>query len=78
MAYTPMTLDEQFAIGHKALALKEQGRMQEYYDVMIKELPMPPYLAKIFKENFGAAYLINRGCNLDEANAEFGPDWLTK
>jgi hypothetical protein len=78
MAYTPMTLDEQFAIGHKALALKEQGKMQEYKDVMIKELPMPPYLAKIVKEDYGAEYLIKLGCNLVEANAEFGLDWLTK
>jgi len=39
---------------------------------------MPSYLAKIMKEKMGADFLINGGWNLSEAEAEFGPDWLSK
>jgi hypothetical protein len=39
---------------------------------------MPPYLAKAVKEFSGADFLIKNGYNLADAEAEFGPDWLTK
>jgi hypothetical protein len=72
-----MTLHEKTAIGLKALELKKQGKMEEYERTM-KSMPMPPYLAKWAKKRLGAGFLKDGGWNLDEANAEYGSDWLNK
>ena len=72
-----MTLDEKLAISNKALDLLDAGD-REGYSRLIRTAPMPPYLAKIFKEKVGADFLINGGWNLSEAEAEFGHDWLAK
>jgi hypothetical protein len=45
---------------------------------MIKQTPLQPYLAKFVKEHLGADFLINLGWNLSEAEAEYGPGWLSK
>jgi hypothetical protein len=37
---------------------------------------MPPFLAKIMKEQMGKEFLLEGGYNLSEAEAEFGADWL--
>jgi hypothetical protein len=71
----PMTLDEKFAIGLKALELKKQGKTDEYERTM-KSLPMPPYLAKVAKKLMGADFLIDGGWNLEEADAEYGSGWI--
>ena len=72
-----MTLDEKLAIGNRAIALKKSGD-REGYDRLIMSIPMPPYLAKIYKEKVGVEPLIESGWNLSEAEAEFGPDWLSQ
>jgi hypothetical protein len=72
-----MTLDEKLAISNKACELLKAGD-REGYSRLIRTAPMPPYLAKIAKEKIGPDFLINGGWNLSEAEAEFGPDWLTK
>jgi len=72
-----MTLDEKLAISNKALALWKAGD-NEGYDRLMRTVPMPPYLAKVAKEKIGVDFLINGGWNLSEAEAEFGPGWLTK
>ena len=72
-----MTMEEQAAIGLKAIELKKQGKLEEY-DRMMKQIPLPPYLAKFAKDYFGADCLIKTGWNLTEANIEYGSDWLTK
>ena len=72
-----MTLAEKLAIGNRAVALKKSGD-REGYDRLIMSIPMPPYLAKIYKEKVGVEPLIKSGWNLSEAEAEFGPDWLSK
>ena len=72
-----MTLDEKLAISNKALDLLDAGDREGYMRLM-KTAPMPPYLAKVMKEKVGPEYLINSGWNLSEAEAEFGPDWLSK
>jgi hypothetical protein len=73
-----MTLEQKLAICAKARKIKEQGNEKESIRVMAQEYPMPPYLAKWAKKRLGAEYLIKGGWNLDEANAEFGPDWLNR
>ena len=72
-----MTLAEKLDIGVKAVALKKSGD-REGYERLIRTIPMPPYLAKIYKEKVGVEHLINGGWNLSEAEAEFGPDWLNR
>jgi hypothetical protein len=72
-----MTLDEKLAIGNRAIALKKSGD-RDGYDRLIMSIPMPPYLAKIYKEKVGVEPLVKSGWNLSEAEAEFGPDWLSK
>jgi len=70
-----MTLDEKLAISNKAFELLNAGD-REGYSRLLRTAPMPPYLAKIFKEKVGVELLIKSGYNLSEAEAEFGPDWL--
>ena len=70
-----MTLDEKLAISNKACALYKAGDM-EGYSRLTRTIPMPPYLAKVFKEKVGVEPLLKAGYNLSEAEAEFGPDWL--
>ena len=72
-----MTLEEEVAIGLKALELKKQGKLKEYEQTM-KQIPLQPYLAKIAKDYFGADCLLKTGWNLSAAEAEFGPGWLNK
>jgi len=71
-----MSLDEKLAISRKAFELLDAGDREGYNRVM-NTAPMPPYLAKVFKEKVGADFLIDGGFNLSEAEAEFGRDWLT-
>ena len=72
-----MTLDEKLAISNKALDLLDAGDQDGYMHLM-KTAPMPPYLAKIYKETIGAEQLAKSGWNLSEAEAEFGINWLNR
>ena len=72
-----MTLDEKLAISNKALDLLDAGD-REGYTRLIRTAPMPPYLAKVYKEKVGVKELIESGWNLSEAEAEFGENWLSK
>ena len=72
-----MTLDEKFAIGHKAIALKQAGD-REGYDRLMRTIPMPPYIAKVYKDKLGLDTLLSLDWNLSEVEAEYGKDWLVK
>ena len=72
-----MTLDEKLALSGKLLELSEAGD-KEGVSRLIRSMPMPPYLAKIYKEKVGVEPLKNGGWNLSEAEAEFGEDWLSR
>ena len=72
-----MTLDEKLAISNKACALLQIGD-EEGYSRLLRTAPMPPYLAKIYKEKVGVKELLESGWNLSEAEAEFVKDWLNK
>ena len=72
-----MSLEEQALISLKALNFKKQGNLDDY-EKTIKQLPLPPYLAKAAKKYFGADALVKTGWNLSEAEAEFGSNWLSK
>jgi len=64
-----MTLDEKLAISNRALDLLDAGD-REGYSRLLRTAPLPPYLAKIYKEKVGAEQLLQKGWNLSEA--EFG------
>jgi len=70
-----MTIDEKLAISNKAFAMINAGD-EEAGRRLLRTAPMPPYLAKIFKEKVGVEPLLKSGWNLSEAEAEFGPNWL--
>lgn len=72
-----MTLDEKLAISSKAAILRKNGD-REGANRLLKTAPMPPFLAKIMKEKMGPDFLITGGWNLSEAEAEFGPGWLSR
>jgi len=71
-----MTDEEKVDTAYQASMLSRAGD-KEGYSRLIRSIPMPPYLAKVFKEKVGADFLIDAGYNLSEAEAEFGKDWLT-
>jgi len=71
-----MTLDEKLAIGCKSAELWKAGD-KEGADRLTKTIPMPPYLAKMMKDKLGLDFLLNSGWNLSEAEAEFGPSFLS-
>ena len=52
-----MTMEEEIAIGLKAIELKKQGKLEESLNLQ-KQIPLPPYLAKFGKDYFGADCLI--------------------
>ena len=72
-----MTLDEKLAIVIKAGELWEAGD-EEGGNRLIMTAPMPSYLAELMKEKMGADFLLKGGWNLSEAEAAFGPGWLSK
>jgi hypothetical protein len=72
-----MTFDERFEILQKADKYRQAGNKAEAVRITLEELPMPPYLARVAKQYLGADFLVKGRFNLSEAEAEFGPDWLT-
>ena len=72
-----MTFDEKLATSNRAFQLLDAGD-REGYSRLMRSIPMPPYLAKIYKEKVGVEPLLKAGYNLSEAEAEFGSDWLSK
>jgi hypothetical protein len=44
----------------------------------MKTAPMPPYIAKVYKDKLGLDTLLSLDWNLSEVEAEFGKDWLVK
>jgi len=72
-----MTLDEKLAIGCKAAELRKAGD-DEGSMLLMKTVPMPPYIAKVIKEKVGLDILLETGWNFSEVEAEFGSEWLRK
>jgi hypothetical protein len=71
-----MSFEEEVAITTQAARLYGEGKKAEAHALLITT-PIPPWLAKVVKEKWGAAqWLKNSGWNLAEVEAEFGPNWL--
>ena len=77
MEHRLMSEQEKINIFMEAHKLRKEGKEAEAAAVQ-RKAPLPAFLAKIFKENFGADILIQGGWNLAEANAEYGQDWLNQ
>jgi hypothetical protein len=75
MEYKPMSLGEKLDLIVKSVELEEAGKLEES-DRVRRQVPLSPYLAKFAKESFGADFLIQARFNLEEAEAEYGKDWL--
>jgi len=75
MEQKKMTEREKADITLKAFALQDEGKRDEA-DKLLKTIPVPPFLAKIGKDVYGADFLVNGGYNLSEAEAEYGEGWL--
>jgi hypothetical protein len=72
-----MSLHEKLALGVKSIELEKQGKFEEARRVL-RSTPLQPYLAKFYKDYIGVDALLKSGWNLSEAEAEYGPDWLTR
>ena len=72
-----MTMEEEAVLILKSHELRKQGKLEEA-ERITKQMPLQPYLAKFVKDHLGSDFLLNLGWNLAEANAEYGPDWLSK
>jgi hypothetical protein len=72
-----MTEQEKAAIYMQTVALRKEGKTEEA-DALRKTIPLPPFMAKFAKENYGVDYLKNSKWNLSEAEAAFGADWLSR
>ncbi len=75
-----MTMEEQIEIFHQVLELEKQGKEEEAKRLN-RTLPLPPYMAMFAKDHMeylGDDFFEKYGFNLAEAEAEFGPDWLTR
>jgi len=72
-----MTDEEKVDKAYQACMLRRSGD-EEGSTRLLRSIPMPPYLAKIYKEKVGAEELIKSGWNLSEAEAEFGSGWLNQ
>jgi hypothetical protein len=72
-----MTEKEKAAIMRRVWQLRDAGKETEAHALQAT-IPLQPYLAKVAKKLHGADYLIKAGYNLSDAEAAFGPDWLTR
>jgi len=72
-----MTDEEKVDTAYRSCLLSQAGD-EEGSIRLLRSIPMPPYLAKIYKEKVGVEHLINSGWNLSEAEAEFGSNWLSQ
>jgi hypothetical protein len=71
-------MDEKFAVFKRADEYLKIGNKAEANRIVLEEVPMPTYIAKVLKQYLGADFLVKGGYNLAEVEAEFGPDWLTQ
>ena len=72
-----MTEQEKVEIFRQVIALRDDGFESEA-TVLRRTIPIPAYLAKVYKDKVGADFLIQGGWNLAEAENEYGQDWLTR
>jgi hypothetical protein len=78
MAQKKMTLHEELTILAQSYALDSAGKKEEGMALVKANIPMPAWLAKIYKEKIGVDYLRNSGWDLSEAEEAYGHGWLSR
>ena len=78
MPQAPMMTDEEKVDKVYQVCMLRRAGDEEGATRLLRSIPMPPYLAKIYKEKVGVEELLKSGWNLSEAEAEFGSGWLNK
>jgi hypothetical protein len=73
-----MTLEEKTVVLNAIRMAEDAGDDEEDGRLMRQVLPLAPHLAMAAKEMYGKQYLLDRGYNLSEADAEYGDGWLDK
>ena len=71
-----MTEQEKADIVMRSIELQEAGKKEEALELR-RTIPLPPYMAKLIKEQQGTEFLIKYGYNLAEAEVAYGTGWLT-
>lgn len=72
-----LTNDEKFEIIQKAQEARKRGDGEEA-DRILQQLPLAPHLAKSLKRQIGSTELLKAGFDLSEAEAAYGPNWLSE
>jgi hypothetical protein len=72
-----MTDHEKLQIGIRALALRDEGKIEEAR-ALEKTMPMPPWAAEVFKKRMGLDFLLGMGWNMEDVVAKHGQEWLKK
>ncbi|MDR3252389.1 MAG: hypothetical protein LBT35_02320 [Tannerella sp.] len=62
----------------QAIALKKEGKIEEAKALQREKIPMPPGMARVFKEKMGLDYLLAMGRNMTDVEAAYGKEWLEK
>jgi hypothetical protein len=72
-----MTFKEKTQTIYKANMLSKEGKEDEA-SKLLRSAPLEPEIAKIFKDVYGADFLITGGFNLLEVDEAYGKDWLCR
>jgi hypothetical protein len=70
-----MSIDEKLDLCLKSIELEESGKIEEA-ETVLRQIPLPPHLAKAVKNIYGTDLLIDGGYDLSEAEEEYGKNWL--
>jgi hypothetical protein len=72
-----MTLHEALQIGVESARLRATGKEKESLE-MAKKRPMPPWMAKVFKDKMGLDFLLDMGWNMGDVEAAYGKEPTTQ
>jgi hypothetical protein len=78
MAQTREQIHEGLQLRLQIIALEDAGKYEEAQALRKAKIPLPPYTAKLIRDQIGVEYLRNSGYDLSLAEAKFGKDWLDR
>jgi hypothetical protein len=76
MAQTREQIHEALQLRLQIIALEKAGKYEEAEALHKAKIPLPPYTAKLIRDQIGVEYLRNSGYDLSLAEAKFGKNWL--
>ncbi len=76
MKMAKLTREEEFKILQQSLEAAKRGDQEEAHRLALK-VPLAPHLAKALKDLVGAEEMLKEGYDLSEAEAKYGPHWLS-